>query len=103
MKLRDIRYSFYLVILLRKQSNYLSYPQHYGGHRNDDDPIDELQRDNIEHLTAKLDNQYLSQDDAQNDEAKALAVLEMECTATCLKGSGIEHVPKLYHDKDGEE
>ena len=96
-----------IAVQLRKLSCKESYdfacPQHDRGGDYDNKPVGEVKGNHVEHRTAKLNNQHLADKDTYGYGDKATASLEMERTAPRLESAGVEHVPELYHHKDGEE
>ena len=63
----------------------------------------EGQRRNAEHLAAEGDDQNLTDQDHQQDEQKALALLEVEGRLSREISAGIEHVPELEHHEERED
>ena len=63
----------------------------------------EGQRRHAEHLTAEGDDQNLTDQDHQQDEQKALALLEVEGRLSREISAGIEHVPELEHHEERED
>ena len=50
-----------------------------------------------------MHNDNLTEEDEQDDDAESPASLEVEGTAPCSEGTGIEHIPELQHDEEREE
>ena len=63
----------------------------------------EGQRRNAEHLAAEGDDQNLTDQDHQQDEQKALALLEVEGRLSREISAGIEHIPELEHHEERED
>ena len=63
----------------------------------------EGQRRNAEHLTTEGDDQNLTDQDHQQDEQKALALLEVEGRLSGEISAGIEHIPELEHHEERED
>lgn len=66
-------------------------------------PISEPKRDDIEELTAKSHNQNLSDKDNGGDQDESTTILEVEGRASGGKSAGVEHIPELQEDEDGEK
>ena len=58
---------------------------------------------NIEHLTAKRNDEHLTYYNDCSYHAKATAIFQIESRSSTLKGTGIEHIPELQHNEDGEK
>ena len=63
----------------------------------------EGQRRHAEHLTTEGDDQNLADQDHQQDEQKALALLEVEGRLSGEISAGIEHIPELEHHEERED
>ena len=63
----------------------------------------EGQRRNAEHLTTEGDDQNLTDQDHQQDEQKALALLEVEGRLSREISASVEHVPELEHHEERED
>ena len=89
--------------LLAEQTNRFADPKHHRGAGDEDRPVAERQRSHVEHLAAEGDNDDLPDQDHQQDEQKALALLEVEGRLSREISAGIEHVPELEHHEERED
>lgn len=63
----------------------------------------EGQRCNAEHLAAEGDDQNLTDQDHQQDEQKALTLLEVEGRLSGEISASVEHIPELEHHEERED
>ena len=89
--------------LLAEQTNRFADPKHHRGAGDEDRPVAERQRSHVEHLAAEGDKDDLPDQDHQQDEQKALALLEVEGRLSREISAGIEHVPELEHHEERED
>ena len=89
--------------LFLEQADELTNPEHKRCAANDDYQVDEFERFNVEELAAYADNQYLTEQNHKSYQSETTTTLEVECRASGLKGTGVEHVPELEEHKDCEE
>ena len=66
-------------------------------------PDDAAYRAYVEEFRADIDDEYLPDEDDGGDQDEAAAVLKPERRGAGVVGAGVEHVPELEHDEDGEE
>lgn len=90
-------------LALAEDAQELTYPKHQRCRADDDDPVGDAQRGDVEELATEADNQDLPEQYCDSNREEATAVFEMEGGATGLEGSGIEKVPELEEHKEGEE
>ena len=59
---------------------------------------------NVEHLSTKCDYAYLTKEYQYHDKQESSTTAKTaEGTLACEECFGIEQIPKLHHDEDGEE
>ena len=96
-------YSHRLMPPPAKQPEQLSRPEDKRSRNDDGNPVWQTDRCDIEHPSAQLHNDNLTEEDEQDDDAESPASLEVEGTAPCSEGTGIEHIPELQEYKNGKE
>ena len=90
--------------LALKGANQFASPEDNAGSANNERPIRQGERAYLEHLAAQADYQHLAQNYEQaHKEETAVGQEPVEGTATCEEGFGVEHIPELKHDEEGEE
>lgn len=99
------RYLLFLLLSPLEPVPYLANPEDARRADDDDDPIKELQTDDIEELlqTRYLDHGNLSGEYYRGDGKQSLTALEVECAAVGLERTGTEQIEEVGHDEDGEE
>lgn len=65
--------------LFLEQADELTNPEHKGCAANDDYPVDEFERFNVEELAAYADNQHLTKQDYQCYESETATTFEVKC------------------------
>ena len=80
-----------------------AYPEDKGGGGNYDEPVGELEGDYVEEFAARAHYKHLAGYDKERYQQEAAAAFEMEGGALGGEGAGVEHVPELQEDEDGEE
>ena len=70
---------------------------------DDDEPVGDGNRDDIEEVAGDIYYRYLTEEYGCGNADEALASLEMECGTTRAERPCIEYVPELEHDEGGEE
>ena len=85
----------------------LTKPQNQGGPNDDAHPLVERQRHHIKHFAAERDNEHLAESNYQYGDTKTASYIPVE---QALKrrvhgvvSLGIEDVPELHEDEDGEQ
>ena len=90
-------------VVLTHPTDGFAYQEGGGGGQDDNEPMVPRERGDVEHLTPKLNDENLTEEDDGDDGEESLAAAQVEGAAVGEERTGIEDVPKLQHHERREE